>query len=522
MDSTTNADTILAILKERDTLVKRDVIESALGDSTVGPKNAEWAAKHLRSETLLSKEELSLYERYTKLENSGALQPILREPSLGATRPFLETDIQSAIDSLEASTVTIKQQSHVLSLQCEAVKKKLRREGSLDQDRSRDIARLRKKHESGKQNATVLANELADNLEDSFRSEMDNVGIESKRILTSLSARLKHDDKALATMESLMAETKSNGNDASTLKRAAYLSGMLADYSAEEIHYRLDRLYLEAIQAKGLDRSPAAEIETVTALVEELESLYPEIEILAEMSTRQQFHEPILREIHHEHSQLRAASQTRLEQILDVLIDMTVSKEALTTQLAGRESSCELLEQIATLHQTETASHLVAQPSSRRESLRRRSLLPGSNTGSNIGNTRTPASLPEQPSLENLLRRIGVSPDSVLKPRVEDGGAPGLFDKRIQMLETLRHLENSGEISLVTHLMQSDHASQLLTSSLRSNSRFETTLQDPRLEEALLGLEAELASLKKGVQGLDINLLHQRDKSQVKFLERWH
>lgn len=112
-----------------------------------------------------------------------------------------------------------------------------------------------------------------------------------------------------------MSETTSTGNDASTVKRAASLSGMLADYSAEEIHYRLDRLYLEAIQARGLNCSQPAEDETVTALAEELESLYPEIEILAEMSTRQQFHEPILREIHNEHSQLRASSQEKLEQV---------------------------------------------------------------------------------------------------------------------------------------------------------------------------------------------------------------
>lgn len=91
---------------------------------------------------------------------------------------------------------------------------------------------------------------------------------------------------------------------------------MLADYNAEEIHYRLDRLYLEAIQSgpsKANQTAPGSE--TIAALREELESLYPEIEILAEMSTKQQFHEPILREIHNQHSQLRAASEEKLERV---------------------------------------------------------------------------------------------------------------------------------------------------------------------------------------------------------------
>lgn len=122
-------------------------------------------------------------------------------------------------------------------------------------------------------------------------------------------------------MESLISETKSRGNKAPLVKQAAYLSRMLADYSAEEIHYRLDRLYLEAIQARSLNCSQVVKDETATALGEELESLYPEIEVLAEMSTRQQFHEPILREIHNEHSQLRAASQMKLERVCCLRLD---------------------------------------------------------------------------------------------------------------------------------------------------------------------------------------------------------
>lgn len=56
-------DGILSILKERDILVRRDVIESALEDPATGSESAEWIFKHLRPETLLSKEELSLYVR---------------------------------------------------------------------------------------------------------------------------------------------------------------------------------------------------------------------------------------------------------------------------------------------------------------------------------------------------------------------------------------------------------------------------------------------------------------------------
>jgi hypothetical protein len=141
---------------------------------------------------------------------------------------------------------------------------------------------------------------------------------ENKRILSSLSSRLKQDDKVLTDLETLISGVRSNGNDAETVKRAGQLSTMLADYNAEEIHYRLDRLYLETIQSESRPSKSSeigTESETIAALEEELESLYPEIEILAEMSTKQQFHEPILREIHNQQSQLRAASEEKLERV---------------------------------------------------------------------------------------------------------------------------------------------------------------------------------------------------------------
>lgn len=160
------------------------------------------------------------------------------------------------------------------------------------------------------------ANQLSDELETRFRIAMDKTGAENKRILSSLSTQLKQDDKVLASLETLISSTKSNRSDASTVKRTADLSAMLAETTAQEIHYRLDRLYLETIQTSNSDYGQAAvENETFSALEEELESLYPEIEILAEMSTKQQYHEPILREIHHEHGQRRAASQQRLETV---------------------------------------------------------------------------------------------------------------------------------------------------------------------------------------------------------------
>ncbi|OKP10995.1 hypothetical protein PENSUB_3516 [Penicillium subrubescens] len=535
MQTDTLTDKILATLKERDLLAKREVIESALTD----PATEEWGSKHLNPSTLLSREELVLYN---KLEHSGALQPILRDPELGTTRPFLEDEIRSAIESLEASTATIQKQTETLSFQCETLKKQLRQQVNWEQDRSRDIARLRKKHEARRQSTIIAANDLSDELEASFRSATEKTSTKNKQILSLLSSQLKQDDKVLADIETLITGIKSNGNDAETVERASQLSVMLADYNAEEIHYRLDRLYLETIHHESIQSRPSkssqigTESETVAALEEELESLYPEIEILAEMSTKQQFHEPILREIHNQHNQLHATSKEKLERVrfplhrkytslmltlhqaLDVLIDMTESKKTLTQNLNNQESSHELLEQLATLYQTEVGTtQQITQPPSRRESLRRRSIQ----TNLLLTTPPNPTTLPEQPALESLLRRIGVSAESVIRPRAEDGGAQGLHEKRIQLSETLRALGMAVDTPLVRELAPADRALYLLESALNVNSDYEVSLRDTELERGLNGLEGELEELQRGVKGLDLDVLHQRDKMRDRFVERW-
>ena len=84
---------------------------------------------------------------------------------------------------------------------------------------------------------------------------------------------------------------------------------------AGEIQHRLDRLYLETVQkVHGVmqDETTQADSDVSEALEEELGSLYSEIGILAELSTRQQLVDPIHREIQSQHGALCASSNQKL------------------------------------------------------------------------------------------------------------------------------------------------------------------------------------------------------------------
>jgi hypothetical protein len=142
--------------------------------------------------------------------------------------------------------------------------------------------------------------------------------MDGKKILSILTTRLKENDQLLSDMEKLAVGVKASDDDAMIMKRTSELSRVLAQYIAEEIYCRLDRLYLEKILdgSKTVSDAPTKkESEAVTGLEEEMDSLYPEINILAEISTKQQFVEPILRELQNHNGQLRIASHQKLDHV---------------------------------------------------------------------------------------------------------------------------------------------------------------------------------------------------------------
>lgn len=168
MESFNPAGRTIATLTERDIPANPDEIKASFNNSN----NTKWAKEHLTTDTLLSKEELTLYAfppnrpislrkpltyifRYSKLEASGSLENVLRNPDLRAIRPFLEQDIQPAIESLKASTSAIQKQTEILNSQWEKLNKHIHSENERSRVRGRDVAQLWRKHEQKRQTITA-------------------------------------------------------------------------------------------------------------------------------------------------------------------------------------------------------------------------------------------------------------------------------------------------------------------------------------------------------------------------------
>ncbi|RHZ58460.1 uncharacterized protein CDV56_105609 [Aspergillus thermomutatus] len=517
------ADRVICALKDRKLPINRNEVESALINNSKNAENIQWVEEHLGPDTLLSQEELTLF---TTLKDSGALQNILPDPDLASTRPFLDDDLRSAIESLKISTSAIQAQTKILNSQCEILNRQsgLREQRGIRQQR--EVERLHQKHESGRQHIAASSSDLARELEASLKTELERVTNDGRKILSALAVRVKDDDRILADLEQIASEIQFTTDDASITKRASELGSLLAEYMAEEIHHRLDRLYLESVKAgraDTADRATGPEEEALVTLGDELESLYPEIDLLAEMSTKQLFSEPILRELQNVHGQLRMASHRRLEYILDTIVGMTSSIGSLGEILQGRESYCATLEALTATYRTEIGDQFSEKHSSRREtqSMRRRS---------------TPlVCIPTAPekrrdtsdfqAIAGVLRRIGLSLESVFQSEEEEGkddcGENALFDKKQHIVECLRNISVGANLPMAAGLIPSEQASQLLASALSEHSQFEISLLDVEQEKKLSDLESHLGQLQKGIERLNLDVLYQRDRSQEKFMEKW-
>lgn len=193
---------------------------------------------------------------------------------------------------------------------------------------------LRKKHASGGQtvNAAVKSphlmlqsyrskclqtSDLTRELDESLKRETEKTTADGRKILGFLTSRLKEDDRKLVNLEALAAQIMPTGNDSSIMKQTSQLSDILAEYVAQALYSRLDRLYLAAIRTdeRDSDGSSSEADEAVAALEEDLESLYQEVGIMAQMYTTQQFNNPILHELYNHCSPKHLASHKTLSSV---------------------------------------------------------------------------------------------------------------------------------------------------------------------------------------------------------------
>jgi hypothetical protein len=145
----------------------------------------------------------------------------------------------------------------------------------------------------------------------------DRAGKSAKELKLSIQDYLKGHDNKLCQVEELSdnLEPDTLQGKAST-DRSSKLASKLVEYVTEEVTCRLDRIYLQTLHEPPGDLSPhEIKDQDASALKEELDSLYSEIRVLAEMAVQQEFLSPIIKTIHMQENRIQDDSEVRLDYV---------------------------------------------------------------------------------------------------------------------------------------------------------------------------------------------------------------
>lgn len=152
--------------------------------------------------------------------------------------------------------------------------------------------------------------------EEKFQAAQKDLAADQNKLLPATSNLLREHDVVLRNMERLASDSQSAEDSNLLRKRVDDLSALLTKYTADEINCRLDRIFQETIACDTSimddDIDVLEQLESVEA---EVNSLYPEVNVLAELAARQHFQTPILRILEEWQEQSQFAAEEHLQHV---------------------------------------------------------------------------------------------------------------------------------------------------------------------------------------------------------------
>ncbi|KAM0276805.1 hypothetical protein ACHAQH_006394 [Verticillium albo-atrum] len=279
----------------RNASLSENVLQDALNDSNHGTAFKEWTTMHLGPDNLLSKDELALY---SSLDQAGFVDELVASQELATVEALSEDELKAAVQKLDHSTASINKQTETLKQHHSALAKLVDGNTKLTASRLDMEATRAARHASERRTLTTKVEELSQHL--SYRAsdleQQANSTIDSLHQI--INEALASDDKLLSSLQKLGWEL--DPDDPEETQNIATLRECcmrVIKYTVEATRTKLDRTYLEALEAaprKGFTQPPADEVK---ALQEEVESLYAEILPVAQMSVEQQYLEPAFKSL---------------------------------------------------------------------------------------------------------------------------------------------------------------------------------------------------------------------------------
>ncbi|KAK2066711.1 hypothetical protein P8C59_000502 [Phyllachora maydis] len=477
----------------------------------------------------LTADELS---HFSALENSGRAAQLSAQlaahDDVAAAPVFAAHELRDAIDELERSTAAMARQSETLRQQQDVLHRMVAaRRRDCDArlvlaDKQAQACQAERKSLST--SVETMAQSIGARVVD---MEQQQAGSASRLHQTTESI-LQLDDKLLSSLQKLGCELDvEDAEEQQDLAKLRDVSARLIKYTVEAIRTKLDRVYMESLEASirsGVVGSAPAE--ELSALEEELESLYAEILPVAQMSAEQQFLEPALTAVDARDGSSMARSERALEYVrgcLDHLVDRMAQFSARASQFRAHQTAASLLAGTARL---ELAAKVDGPSPLRRGKHAGTTVWTAAAASSSSPVRRRANSGARRPSLrggdddddddsplDELLRSLGLilpqpaDPDapasSALKLQ-QDFLASTLAHRRAKADDVARNVHESLEGAAMTQLADARRATQLLLDSVLAESPFaEVNLADPEIEASITFLAQECEEVQTRLRHVD-------------------
>ncbi|KAK0630957.1 hypothetical protein B0T17DRAFT_490680 [Bombardia bombarda] len=503
----------------------------------------DWATRHVTPDTLLSADELS---QFAALEKSGLADTLVSSTDLATVQPFNDQDLKDAIDELNRSTEAISRQTETLKQQHDALDRLVKGSRKDEEARSALESRQSQRLNAHRSSLAVAVEELSQALDAKILDIEQQSKADSANIQQTVDSLFRSDDKLLSSLQKLGWELETEDpEEQDNVVMLRETCARLIKFTVEGIRTKLDRIYLESLESST--RSAASRrvrSNEVSALQEELESLYAEILPVAQMSVEQQFLDPALKNLESKngHGLARSEQAVRyIQECFDYLLDHV---EELSAGIEASQAYQLAASALTSVARAELAAKIELPANRERRATvgasptRRRSL----NHGSAVSPVRASAKprsarrssgisgeIGDDLPLEEILRGLAISlpqdESSFAGVRAQvDALATTLAERKSKVQDVARNVQGSFEAATIKQIADAKLAIQIVRDSILAENPFgQVRLVDPEIEGLIAVLAQELEAVRAKLEGVDTSLVKARGKSIKKegLIQRW-
>ncbi|KAJ8110541.1 hypothetical protein OPT61_g6648 [Boeremia exigua] len=495
---------LLNVLEERSLDVDLDRILLGFEDEDTKGATAAWVHEYLNEETLLTKEELELYQT---LKRKGLLHQYESEGE--PTRPILDHEIAAAIESLQSSTSAIEEQCRVLEAQRDALMRlKALDKPNLNAEHARNERRRKEGQEKARLDVAIddVSTAITEQLADARRENES----EQSALKSYVAERLASDDQILSRLPNIVSTIVADVEVSEDEKSMEQWCKAITSFRTAEIKARVDTVYLNSLSGKSngsvAEGSDAELQERKASLQAELEELHVEVAAIAEMVVEHELRKPMI-EVNERKEKDRTLARTAwLNYVLSTLDYMVKRLDIVSAASTDADEF-----QQAMAHVSQAATKRMPDVHAQRPTpvKRRTSSVPLS-AFTPMSKLKPPKALDLPVALQDALRHAGVSFHKDSLEGLQDTLIQTQAEREKKTQEHFRATATTTHEQIAERSSKADSDLRLIMDALYAHTPFQqVSLTNPKLEAQLKAMDRELDQKERELleaEGSEISL----------------